>query len=508
MLDVGHQRPKPVHSEDSFIALKTNLSDPVEYFLGKDYGAVVYPDEASEYYGFPPSKEYVFSPSSQFAYQANGFEPLSSFARGGLAQAWTGGVYPFNDHDLLGFPFDYAGIGTYYDEVADRIGITGAQDDLARFFPMHEHLMEPLDLDEHSERLCAKYDQHRDYLNDKLKCYLGRSRVATLSQDKDNRRKCNQLGRCLWGCPSEALYTPSITLEQCQEYPNFQYVPNMYVSHFRLNVKNRVTHVVATSTGGAVSTEFDVDTLVLAAGTLSTSRIFMDSVFRHSGEIIQLHGLMDNRQMLMPFINLSMIAKPYNPRSYQYHQLAMGIEQEQPEQYIHTQITTLKTAAIHPIIQSIPLDLRTSIFMFRNMHAALGVANINLSDDRRHGNFLTLAPRSGETCSELVINYEPPADEGARLKKAIRKVKKALWRLGCIAPPGMLHIRPMGASVHYSGTIPMSRQKQEFTCSECCQSYDFENLYIVDGTTFPFLPAKNLTFTLMANAVRVAQWAF
>ena len=28
---------------------------------------------------------------------------------------------------------------------------------------------------------------------------------------------------------------------------------------------------------------------------------------------------------------------------------------------------------------------------------------------------------------------------------------------------------------------------------------------IVDGSIMPFLPAKNLTFTLMANAVRVAE---
>jgi hypothetical protein len=28
---------------------------------------------------------------------------------------------------------------------------------------------------------------------------------------------------------------------------------------------------------------------------------------------------------------------------------------------------------------------------------------------------------------------------------------------------------------------------------------------MVDGATFPFLPAKNITFTLMANAVRVAE---
>jgi choline dehydrogenase-like flavoprotein len=66
----------------------------------------------------------------------------------------------------------------------------------------------------------------------------------------------------------------------------------------------------------------------------------------------------------------------------------------------------------------------------------------------------------------------------------------------------------MGASVHYAGTIPMSRTASLTTTTEHCRSHAFENLYMVDGTTFPFLPAKNLTLTLMANAVRVAEHAF
>ena len=64
---------------------------------------------------------------------------------------------------------------------------------------------------------------------------------------------------------------------------------------------------------------------------------------------------------------------------------------------------------------------------------------------------------------------------------------------------------PQGASVHYSGTLPLSREPVEHTCALTGRSHDFENLCLVDGASFPFLPAKNLTFTLMANAVRVAE---
>ena len=89
--------------------------------------------------------------------------------------------------------------------------------------------------------------------------------------------------------------------------------------------------------------------------------------------------------------------------------------------------------------------------------------------------------------------------------EALRSVRKALSRLGCIVPPGMAHVRPMGASVHYAGTVPMSAQPRPLSTSPDGESHDLRGLYFADGSTFPFLPAKNLTFTLMANAERIAR---
>ena len=68
----------------------------------------------------------------------------------------------------------------------------------------------------------------------------------------------------------------------------------------------------------------------------------------------------------------------------------------------------------------------------------------------------------------------------------------------------MQHVRPMGASVHYAGVFPMTANGRRWATDAHCRSREFPNLLLVDGATFPFLPAKNLTFTLMANATRVA----
>jgi choline dehydrogenase-like flavoprotein len=508
MLDVGRAKPPAVNPEDDFNGLKTNLSDPARYFLGSKFEAVVHPGSEGEYYGFPPHKSYIFSRPDSFRWEASGFAPLLSFAQGGLAEAWTGGVYPLDAAELREFPFDFEEIAPCYDEVARRIGVSGAIDDLARFYPVHDHLMEPLRLDSHSRLLLETYEKRKRFLNQKLKCFFGRSRVAALSQDVNGRKGCSYTGRCLWGCSTGAFYTPSLTLDECLRYPNFKYLPGALVSHLKVNSERRVTCVVAQSLDESGEREIEADRFALAAGTLSSAKIFMDSIWKATGEVIKLTGLMDNRQILIPFINPRMIGEPYDPASYQYHQVAMGIEGQKPGEYFHGLITTLKTALAHPILQNIPLDLRTALAVFRNLRAGLGVLNLNFPDYRRENNYVTLQVDDRTGRSSLAINYEPPDDEAETLRRIVKIVKKALWKLGCFAPPGMMHVRPMGASVHYAGTIPMSKTRARYTTSANGQSHDFDNLYFADGTTFPSLPAKNLTFTLMANAARMAKNAF
>jgi GMC oxidoreductase len=508
LLDVGRERPAPVLPNATLTELKSNLSDPVRYFLGDSFEAVLYPGTGAEYYGFPPSKNYVFAGVPQFQWRSQGFAPLASFARGGLAEAWTGGVYPFNEAELAQFPFGYGDIAPYYDLVARRIGISGEVDDLARFMPVHEHLLPPLELDEHSDVILRAYGRRRRHLNQRLRSYVGRSRIATLSRDLNGRKACDYRGRCLWGCPSQSLYTPALTLAECHRFDRFRYLTGVYARHFTVDRQRRVTGLVTEAVDTGALEEIRVDHLALGAGTLSSCRIFLESVYRSTGQVVELGGLMDNQQVLMPFINLSMLRRVFNPDTYQYHQLGLGIEGAAPGEYIHGQITTLKTALIHPIVQHMPLDLGTSLAIFRNLHAALGVVNINLHDTRRRENTVTIEPAVNGHPSKLLIHYEVGDRERQRVRAAARQVRRVLWQLNCVVPPGMTHIRPMGASVHYAGLLPMSTAPGAWTTTADGRSRDYENLFLIDGTTFPFLPAKNLTFTLMANAARIADSAF
>jgi choline dehydrogenase-like flavoprotein len=505
MLDVGHTGQEVVRPDDSLNGLKQNLPDPVGYFLGPRYESLVLPGSTGESHAIPPSKDYVFRAPPEFQYEANGFSPLFSFAAGGLAEAWTGGCYPFNDRELRAFPFGYEELAPFYAKVSAQIGITGADDDLAAALPFHGGLMEPLELDDHSAFLLEAYKRRRSYLNEKLGCLMGRARVAALSRALGSRKRCGYLGRCLWGCPGGAFYTPSLTLAECLAFPGFRYHAGLYVDHFRMDNNGSVRSVVAYSAGGQTH-EFPAGSLVLAAGTLCSAKIFLESMHREAGKALELRGVMDNRQILMPFVNLRMLGRRWSADSYQFHQVAMTVQPSDTGEYVLGLVTTLKTAMIHPLVPTLPFDLGTSVSAFRNVHSALGMVNINLPDHRRDENYVTLDVSSRP--HRLIIHYRPESAEPERLKHTIATFRKVLWKLGCFAPSRTVHVRPMGASVHYAGTLPMTDKPTSLACSKHCQSHDVENLYFADGSTFPDLPAKNLTFTLMANATRIAEEAF
>jgi hypothetical protein len=505
MLDVGKERPSAVLPEATFDELKERLPDPAAYFLGAMSEGVVYPSSTDSYYGHPPSKQYVFDVPSGFAVHPGEMKPHFSFARGGLAEAWTAGTYAFNQSDLSEFPVAYDVMRRCYAEVAARIGIGGQRDDLERFIPLDGEYLSPLPLDPHSEHLWLAYQARRERLQNRLGFYLGRSRVATLSRPYRGREACDQLGRCLWGCPSQSIYSPAVTLRECLGHSGFHYEPGLLVRHFDYDPDGRVSRLVARRLADGGTVAFGGELFALAAGALPTSKIVLDSIFRRTGRIGVMPGLMDNRQVHVPFLTPAMIGTEMQTASYQFHHLAFGLERPSAQDYVHGQITTLKAASVHPIVQTLPTGVRDGLAIFRNLRAGLGVANVNLSDYRRENSFLTVRPIEGSEETELVIRYADGPEEPAEVKRAVRVVKGALRALGCFVPPGMTRILPKGFSVHYAGTMPMSVIPGAFTCSAEGRSHAFNNLYIVDGASFPFLPSKNLTFTLMANAIRVAE---
>jgi choline dehydrogenase-like flavoprotein len=490
MVDAGRERAPAPRPELTLDGLKRELPDPAEYFLGRDWQAFVRPDAEDEYYGLPPAKDYVFESAPGLENRGNGFEPLFSFAAGGLAEAWTGGAYPFTREEVASWPFEWSELHAAYGRVAKRIGISGAHDDALReIFPAHDGLLSPLPLDAHAAALLASYQAKRERIHARDRVRLGYARIATLSRALGERPACHACGRCLWGCPSGAFYTPSLTLRECRRDPRFQYRGGWLATHLVLDGGARVRGVALRSFDGAREETLAASTVVLAAGALGTSRIVLESLAR-TGERTELAGLMDNRQVLMPYVNLKLVGRRFESASYQYHQLALAYEPDAARDAAHGLFTTLKTALIHPVAHALPGSLARGLGVLRNIHAALGLLNVNFADERRDACRVALEPGSAPGGSRLAIRYAPDAGEPARVATALAALRRMLLRLGCVAPSPMTRWRPMGASVHYAGTLPMTRDGGALSCDADGRLRGLPGAWVVDGACFRRCPRR------------------
>jgi choline dehydrogenase-like flavoprotein len=62
----------------------------------------------------------------------------------------------------------------------------------------------------------------------------------------------------------------------------------------------------------------------------------------------------------------------------------------------------------------------------------------------------------------------------------------------------------MGSSIHYAGTLPMKKDPGRYETDVDGRLSGTKHVYVADGACFSALPAKNLTLTIMANAMRIA----
>ncbi len=78
MVDVGFNREPPAAPHATFDALKTELEDPIDYFLGENLEGVALPGGTGSYYQLPPSKAYVFRRPVGVDLEARSLAPLLS----------------------------------------------------------------------------------------------------------------------------------------------------------------------------------------------------------------------------------------------------------------------------------------------------------------------------------------------------------------------------------------------------------------------------------------------
>jgi len=499
MLDYGNEdrRYAALIPDRSFAELRRHDGQQHRYFLGDRFEGIPFGPVRVGAQLTPPRMHILADAADRVPVDADGFAVSMSLARGGLGAGWSAGVFPFSDDELRSMGMSLAEMQPHYDAVAERIGVAGDRDDLDPFFPPSPSMMPALDIDANGEVVLARYRRVRRSLN-AAGFFLGRPRVAACSRRHRDRGPYGYQDMDYWADLGRSLYRPQWTLEELLRSPHFTYVNRRFVRGFTED--DGGVHVQATHAETGAEESHDARAAVLSAGTLGTAWIVLRSLECYDRPI----PLLCNPYAYVPTLNLGMLGRtPRDPR-YSLGQLT-GIVRLPGEsaRIAQAQLFSYRSLLTFKLMKEAPFPYRASLRILRLLMPHFAILGIHHADHPSPGKTCVLRRGAGGTGGEdrLEIAYRQTEEERRSNEDDERTVVRFFRRLGCLP---LKTIRPgHGASLHYAGTFPITSRDEPLTCDVEGRLRGTRAVYIADGSIFPWIPPKGLTFNLMANADRV-----
>jgi choline dehydrogenase-like flavoprotein len=416
------------------------------------------------------------------------FEGAIALAKGGLANAWGAGVYRFTERDLEGFPLGVRELRPFYDELTSHIGISGANDDLTPYFERDGALHPPLRLSAFFADMIGRYERLRP-LFQRERVALGRPRLAVLTQ-AHNGRGAYECGNLEFFRPHDpSIYTPAYTVDEMMRDGAIHYRGGRLVTHYR-ETDDGVEVYSRDLITGAQEIHHGRQ-LLLGAGALNTARIVLESNRDYETRLPAL----DNPMACVPFFQLSRVGSALAIHDTSLAQLNLIMEDDEWETPLQASLYGTTGPLRSDIVFSLPLSIRANLVWTKYLAPAMGLLMLFYPRRSDAKSYVRLQP-SGVL--EVEFAAEPPHPVERRLIRLLRK-------MGYVTHPALIQRPGSGAGMHFAGTLPMRETPERYQTNSAGLLEGTKRVYIVDGACFSHLPAKNLTFTIMANALRIGR---
>lgn len=422
---------------------------------------------------------------------AQAFEGVISLAKGGLANGWGAGVYRFTDEDLAEFPFGYEALAAEYDALTEHVGVSGANDDLQPWFHKDEGLMPPMRLSRMAADLLERYERRRGDFNAQG-VYLGRARLAVLTREHRGRAAYVPEHMEFFRPGIPAVYTPAFTLDELVREGRVDYRPGWLVERYEEDADG--VSVIARPVEGGEAQVFRARRLLLGAGALNTARIVLAS----AGDTAARLPVMDNPMGCFPVFRLDRVGKALDPDDSSVGQLNIVCTDEEGRCAGQASFYGTNGPLRSDVLFDLPLPATAARTLLKLTASATSLVMLFHPGTVRPGNTLGLREDGA-----LDVRCEPEPHDGLLERKLMRLLRGVRY----LSHPALMQYPALGAGLHYAGMLPMRERPERHQCHPDGRLSGTRAVHVIDGACFPALPAKNLTFTIMANAMRVAKAA-
>ncbi len=499
MLDVAYKNESSIKfPETDFLSIRKNNEKQRELFLGENFEGVPWGGIKTGAQLTPGRKHIVKDLERWLSIASETFFPMESLAYGGLGNAWGAGCYIFSDAEFKKMGIEKNLFTESYQTVGDRIGISAGSDDALKYtVDGLENIQAPIQPEQSIQSVLNRYSKKRERLN-KRGFYAGIPAVATLTKDKEERKKLTYSDMDFWHDNEQSVYRPWMTVDKLIERNNFSIEERMLVVKFE--EQNDVVKVICRHTDTNDEKIFWTRKLVLCSGVLGTARIVLRS-FEQKKDL----PLISNPYVYVPMLNWSRLGKATEQFKSGMGQLVMFYDKKRDNSDVAmSAFFTYRSLLLFRLIKETPLNFAVGRSVMQYLVPAMVIAGIHHPESTCNRKYLRLiADATSPTGDKLFAEYILNSTEQEEVLKTESEFFKTFRSLGCI--PIQKVYPGHGSSIHYAGTIPFSDAEEIYTTAQSGRLHLTNHVFVADGSSFQYLPAKGISFTLMANADRVSR---
>ena len=439
--------------------------------------------------------------SERLLISENNSGALPSFALGGLSNVWGAAMLPYRDVDIPDWPIRASELSPHYRAVTKLTNMSassiGTMDEV---FPSFLETSASLDLSSQGGELWKDLERSADRLQRRGILY-GRGRVAVKTTSATSKG-CDYKGLCMYGCSDGHIYNSRDTIRQLEREGQLEYRSNVVVKKIvetaqgvEIECSDRITGALIKFTGTKA---------FLAAGVIPSARILMESLNMRGRRLT----MKDSQYFLFPLMRLKgssgVAAESTNTLSQIFLELVEGSGLPRSS---HLQIygyNEMIGQALRSSLGSIGKPLPGLVrFLEERMMIVQGYLHSDLSSTIE-----AWLEENGKNGVNSGVSMHLRAVKNPATKRHISQVLRKLvfqtTRLKALPLTPMLHITPPGRGFHTGGTFPMRHDPKNLESDIWGRPVGFKNLHVVDSSVLPSIPATTITFSVMANAHRIA----
>jgi choline dehydrogenase-like flavoprotein len=428
-------------------------------------------------------------------FENRGCATRPTLARGGFSTVWGSAVLPYLEEDLADWPIAARDLAVHYRAVAAWMPIAGVADDLAAELPLHSEDPRPLAPSAQARALLADLEARREKLG-RAGLRFGRSRLAVRAETDARGPGCVYCQLCMHGCPYGLIYDAAATLAELRRR-GLHYVSGCVAD--RLVEGPQGVTVIGRSLAAGDAVRFEAERVYVACGAVATTRLLLASLEAFDRPVI----MKDSQYFLLPLLRLRGVPAP---RREALHTLAQLFLELRPPtagpRNVHLQVygySDLFAALFDRLLGPLARVASPAVdALLSRMLVIQGYLHSEQSPSMR-----VWLRRDGEI-GKLVLE----AQRNPLTRPTLRRVTRFLLRhaadLRAVPLAPLLQISPAGRGFHSGGSFPMRASPAAFESDLLGRPHGFRRVHAVDATVFPSIPSTTITFSVMANAHRIA----